>query len=134
MIKEFIRKWDKHKSDLEEYFKNTNQLEYNNYTSIVKILFEKVIDRNKKFDIDNILVIDDGEYQGTQIFIIHKDTYQPSISDYVYTNTYYGSCSGCDTLQAISGYDEGLPSKEQVKDYMQLALNILQRLKYMSED
>ena len=134
MINEFIKKWDKHKSYLEEYFKNTNQSEYNNYTSIVKILFEKVIDRNKKFDIDNILVIDDGEYQGTQIFIIHKDTYQPSISDYVYTNTYYGSCSGCDTLQAISGYDEGLPSKEQVKDYMQLALNILQRLKYMSED
>ena len=53
--------------------------------------------------------------------------------DYVYTNTYYGSCSGCDTLQAISGYDDGLPNEEQVKDYMQLALNLLQKCKRFEE-
>jgi hypothetical protein len=55
-------------------------------------------------------VIDDGDYQGTQIFIIPTDTYQPSVKDYVMTDTYYGSCSGCDTLQAISGYDYALPT------------------------
>ena len=54
----------------------------------------------------------------TQIFLLHIATYQPSVSDYVYTNTYYGSCSGCDTLLAISHYNDGYPNDKQVEDYM----------------
>lgn len=138
MIKEFIEKWNKYNKELEEYFKNTEQKEYSEYKDIIKLLFELVINKDEKFksdrfDTENILVIDDGNYQGTQIFILHKDTYQPSIEEYVYTNTYYGSCSGCDTLLSISSYDDGLPTEEQVKDYMQLALHLLQRFKYMEE-
>lgn len=138
MIKEFIEKWNKYNKELEKYFKNTEQKKYSEYKDIIKSLFEIVINRDEEFDCDkfdteNILVIDDGNYQGTQIFILHKDTYQPSIEEYVYTNTYYGSCSGCDTLLNISSYDDGLPTEEQVKDYMQLALHLLQRFKYMEE-
>ena len=138
MIKEFIEKWNKYNKELKKYFKNTEQKKYSEYKDIIKSLFEIVINRDEefdcyKFDTENILVIDDGDYQGTQIFILHKDTYQPSIEEYVYTNTYYGSCSGCDTLLSISSYDDGLPTEEQVKDYMQLALHLLQRFKYMEE-
>ena len=53
----------------------------------------------------NILTIDDGDYQRVVIFILHKDAYQPDIEDYVYTNTYYGSCSGCDALLGINEYE-----------------------------
>lgn len=139
MIKEFINKWDKYNKDLEKYFKENEQKKYSNYKEIVKLLFDIVINRNEcfdydKFDTKNILVIDDGNYQGTQIFILHKSSYQPSLKEYVYTNTYYGSCSGCDTLQSISCYDEGKPNKIQLKEYMELSLHLLQKLKYMGDE
>jgi hypothetical protein len=43
MIKEFIEAWEKNKEKLENYFRNTNQDEYDEYEKIVKKLFEKVI-------------------------------------------------------------------------------------------
>lgn len=137
MIKEFIEKWDKYKNELEEYFKTNKQLEYSSYELIVKALFDIIINKDEedKFNTENIVVIDDGDYQGTQIFILHKDWYQPSVEDYVYTNTYYGSCSGCDTLIAIQDWDlEELPSEEQIKEYMTLALHLLQKCKYMIDE
>ena len=133
MIKEFVEKWNKYSNNLEEYFRNTKQEEYSNYEEIVRILFDEVINKGEEdtFDTKNILVIDDGNYQGTQIFVLHKDTYQPNIEDYVYTNTYYGSCSGCDTLLRISSYDGGMPDENQIKEYMMLALHLLQKCEYM---
>lgn len=140
MIKEFVEKWEKYKNELEEYFRNNMQKEYATYQDIVELLFEIIINRDidddwDKFDTDNIIVIDDGDYQGTQIFILHQNSYQPSIEEYVYTNTYYGSCSGCDTLLGIQSYDlEELPNEEQIKDYMFLSLHLLQRCNYMEEN
>ena len=140
MIKEFVESWDKHKDELKEYFKNNPQSEYCDYEDIVKLLFEKVInvdleDDYDKFDVEEIKVIDDGDYQGTRIFILHKNSYQPGILEYVYTHTYYGSCSGCDTLLAILDYNyDEKPNEQQVEDLMQLALHLLQRCKYMEEE
>ena len=107
MIKEFCLAWEKNKDKLEEYFRKARQEEYGNYEDLVKLLFDIVINPSiecdhYRFDTENILVIDDGDYQGTQVFILHRDQYQPSVEDYVYTNTYYGSCSGCDTLLSIN--------------------------------
>ncbi len=59
-------------------------------------------------NLDKITVIDDGEYQGTFIFMIPFNTYQPCASEYLMTYIWYGSCSGCDTMQGIQslcGYD-----------------------------
>ena len=136
MIKEFVERWNKYKGNLEQYFRNTKQKEYESYYDIVKLLFEKVINQEEtngyKFDMDNTTIIDDGDYQGTQLFIIPLNCYQPNATEYIVTNTYYGSCSGCDTLQAISSYDcEELPDEEQIKDYMQLALHLLQKCKWL---
>lgn len=124
MIKEFVQAWDKNKSTLEQYFKTHTQDAYDSYESLVRLLFNIVINPAmvKPFNTENIIELDDGDWQGTQVFILHRNTYQPDICDYVYTNTYYGSCSGCDTLMAISGYGYDIPSEEQVKDYMQLCL------------
>lgn len=140
MIKEFCLAWEKNKEKLEEYFRNTEQSEYDSYYELVKLLFDIVINselgnlEGDKYDTKGILTIDDGDYQGTQIFILHKDTYQPCIKDYVHTNTYYGSCSGCDTLQGIHEYEHGLPSESQVNDYMDLCLHLLQRCHYMIDE
>lgn len=137
MIKEFVNKWDKYKGDLEDYFRNNKQLEYDCYEEIVKLLFEKVINRDiqsifDSFFIDDINIVDDGDYQGTKIFILHKNSYNSSIYDYVYTSVYYGSCSGCDILLKIQSYDlNEFPNEEQVKDYMTLALHLLQNCNYM---
>lgn len=140
MIKEFVESWDKHKDELKDFFKNNTQSNYSDYEDIVKLLFEKVINvdleyDSEKFDTENIKVIDDGDYQGTRILILHKNSYQPNISEYVYTHTYYGSCSGCDTLQAILDWNyDKKPNEQQVEDLMQLALHLLQKCKYMEED
>lgn len=97
---------------------------YDEYRNLVGLLFDIVINpefggwNTYKFDTKNILTIDDGDYQGTEIFILHKDVYQPDIEDYVYTNTYYGSCSGCDALLGINEYEDGVSSDSQVNDYM----------------
>ena len=107
MIKKFVEKWDKYKGNLENYFRNTRQEEYQDYKDIVKALFENVINKDEtdfwnKFNLEEMTLIDGGDYQGGQIFIIPLDTYQPDINNYVVTNTYYGCCSGCDTLLGIS--------------------------------
>lgn len=137
MIKEFIQSWEKHKEGLKKYLQKCKQSDVDMYAKIVKILFDKVINKDcgVKFNTENIVSIDDGDYQGTEIFILHKDIYQPGPSDYVYTNTYYGSCSGCDTLQAILEYDdEALLDEEQINDLINYVfLNLLQKLKYFEE-
>ena len=146
MIKEFVEAWEKNKDKLEEYLKTHKQEEYYSYKQLVKLLFDIVInpeiDKHEGlfeltalYDTGNILTIDDGDYQGTLIFVLHENRYQPSVDEYVYTNVGYGSCSGCDTLQAIHCYSVGeTPDETQLKDYMTLCLHLLQRCKRMSDD
>jgi hypothetical protein len=131
MIQELVKQWEENKHKLEEYFKTTKQEEYSSYEQIVTKVFELCL---HGFDLSKMTVIDDGSWQGIKIFIIPKDTYQPIVSEYVMTNTYYGSCSGCDTLQAICNYKDDLPTDEQVKEYMTLALHLVQKLKWLGED
>lgn len=140
MITEFVQAWDANKETLEEYFRTTEQREYSQYEDIVRRLFEDVINPyleeigEDRFDTAKLRVIDDGEYQGDLLFIIHQDTYQPSPYNYVWTHESYGSCSGCDLLQGIQADGEeydGLPTENQIKQYMGLALNLLQRCRYM---
>lgn len=139
MVQSIIVQWEQNKDKLREYFKNTKQAEYSDYTSIVKAIFKLVVleaDECNSFDVDKMTVINDGDYQGTQIFLIPKETYQPNACDYIVTNTYYGSCSGCDTLQGISEYDPELPNENQVDEYMALSLHLVQKMKwlYTNED
>lgn len=134
MIPALLTQWEKNKNNLETYFKTTKQEEYSSYEEILKKLFDlcfRETDEYCGFDLSKMTVIDDGHFQGTQIFIIPKNIYQPSVSDYVTTNTYYGSCSGCDTLQGICYYGDDLPTDDQVKDYMTISLHLVQKLKWL---
>ena len=135
MIKHIIEQWEENKDKLQKYFETTEQSKYDSYELILKKILDIVVTKADEYgdswDTDNMTVIDDGDYQGTQIFIIPRDTYQPSSIDYLVTNTYYGSCSGCDTLQSIHNYDMEIPNAEQVKDYMLLSLHLIQKMKMM---
>jgi len=135
MIQGLVKQWEENKHILKEYFKNTSQTEYDSYEVIVKKVFELCVPNAYNrvgWRLDKMTVIDDGDYQGTQIFIIPADTYQPEVEDYVMTDTYYGSCSGCDTLQRICDYEYGLPTEDQVVQYMTLALHLVQKIRRLS--
>lgn len=137
MIKKFCLAWEKNKDKLEEHLRTTPQGEYPDYGHLVKLIFDIVINPERnfgKYDTENIVEIDDGDYQGALIFILHPITYQPYVSDYVYTSVYYGSCSHCDTLLSINDYSNDLPSDEQVKDYMILCLHLLENCHFMSDE
>lgn len=142
MIKDLCLAWEANHEVLKEYFATHIQEEYcNSYESLLTKTFELVINPYLKsisswniYSIEDIHTIDDGDYQGTYIFLIPKDIYQPISTDYLVTYVGYGSCSGCDTLLGIHNYDtEGLPSKEQVEEYMTLCLHMIQHCKPLYE-
>ena len=133
---DLIKKWERNKHKLDNFFRTNKQSEFSNYKSIVKKIFQLCINDDgvgAKWDFDNMVVIDHGDYQGTQLFIVPLRTYQPGVADYLITHTYYGSCSGCDTLQAICSYSDGLPDNNQVKEYMTLSLHLVQRMKCIGD-
>jgi hypothetical protein len=124
MIDKFVQIWDQRKNEIEEYFKNNHPSGYEDIVKqVIKILNNDYGDPNH----EKIHTIDDGDYQGTLLFIIPENNYQPSRYWSVYVS--YGSCSGCDTLQSIQDYDDGPPTESQTKGYMTLALHVLQELK-----
>jgi hypothetical protein len=130
VIQEFVKRFEDNRGKLAELFRNKHPDDYN---EVVKNVVSIITDDDEYASIDpaRIHSVDDGEYQGTLVFVIGAKGYQPS--DYWYVKVSYGSCSGCDTLQAISGYSDEPPDDEQVKDYMTLALHIVQGLKKMGE-
>lgn len=134
MIKEFVDKFMSSKDKLKARFAKKHP---KNYKEIVKAVVEILHDEDdyNSPDPGRITQIDHGEYQGTLLYVIASGDYQPS--DYWYVMVWYGSCSGCDTLQDIQdnypNYSE-IPTEKQIDDYMTLALHIVQRLKKMDND
>lgn len=131
MIKEFIERFDANKHALRAKFEAAHP---DDYKDIVKAVIEAV-QGSSEYDApspDRIHVIDDGDYQGTLVYVVGAGGYQPD--DYWYVKVGYGSCSGCDTLQAISEYSDEPPTESQISQYMTLATHIVQGLKKMGDD
>ena len=138
MIKKFVNRFMKAKPELKKKFSEDF---VHSYADIVKITlsaiainFEDEPEESEDdqyypdLDTNNIHEIDDGHYQGTKLFVIPEYGYQPSTYYAVFVS--YGSCSCYDTLQGISDFGmDDKPTKENVKDYMTLALHIVQGLK-----
>ena len=131
MLKICRDKWDKNSKRLEEILKDDIKLNCCDYKYIVEITYKTIFNDDEDtyssdtLDIDKITEIDNGDYQGTLIYLIPFKTYQPSESEYLMTYVGYGSCSGCDTLQAIQGWSEEKPTETQLKDYMMLCKDII---------
>lgn len=126
MIQEFVDRFDVAKDEIRKEFVANRPRRYQDLvTTVVKHIAGTDYCR---MDHTNIHCIDDGEYQGTLVFVIPEDGYQPS--HYWYVKVAYGSCSGCDTLASIHTYDD-VVNEEEANGYMTLALHIVQGLKEM---
>ena len=129
MLKYCRDKWFENKDKLEKAIRESNGLNDCDYKTLVEMVVEYILnpssDYGDQFDKDAITVIDNGNYQGTLLFMIPRDTYQPSAEDYLLTYTYYGSCSVCDTLQGIQIWNEDKLNEQQVKDFMSLCKDLV---------
>lgn len=128
MIQEFVDKFMASTNDLKVYFKENTPAHYEDIVkAVVNILND--VDEYESPDPERIHEIDDGDYQGTLLYLIAANSYQPS--KYWFVKVNYGSCSGCDTLQDIQS--SGNFGEPQIEDYMTLALHIVQGLKELPE-
>ena len=127
MIQEFVDKWNT--SARAVVRAQVSQKHVTSYGELVRMVVAALAEGSEYggMDASKIHQIDDGDYQGTLLFIIPEACYQPST--YWSVKVSYGSCSGCDTLQRIHSYDDETPTEQQVADYMSLALHIVQWLK-----
>lgn len=123
MIKDFIARFDAKRDWLLSRFAESTP---GSYGEIVSAVIE-AINPDDDYGLPSpkrVHKIDDGDYQGTLVFVIGASGYQPS--KYWATRVSYGSCSGCDTLQAIEY--SGKSEEEMAKDFLTEALHILQHM------
>lgn len=130
MLKYCLTQWNKNEDKLKEVLSKNTEL--NDYITLVKLTFDTIFNIDNKYrvelDIENITEIDNGEYQGTLLYLIPFKTYQPCEYEYLMTYVNYGSCSGCDTLESILSdgeYDSKVPTVQQLKDYMSLCRDLV---------
>jgi hypothetical protein len=121
MIQQFVDKFQENKIKLAQELVDNEPVDY---TELVKRVIKLFANGKGTPDPERVHLIDDGDYQGTLVFIIAEQGYQPD--KYWSAKVAYGSCSGCDTLEGIQQDSKG---EEKVKDYMTLALHIVQDLK-----
>ena len=127
MLKYCLTKWNQNKGLLEEKLKKDTTLNSCDYDYLVKLVVDFILNpgADMVWDSENITTVNDGDYQGTLLFLIPEKTYQPGEYDYLMTYVGYGSCSGCDTLQAIQDWHSKSLTEEQVKDFMTLCKDLL---------
>ena len=137
MIKYCIEKWDRNKDLLRSALSNNkllnhilnescdDPLEYLEYKDLVKLTVMFILNDENEWDAKKITEIDDGDYQGTLLYLIPEDTYQPDSSEYLMTFVEYGSCSGCDTLQAIQCFLDTRSRDKSIDDLMNLCKDLI---------
>ena len=137
MIKYCIEKWDKNKDLLRSALNNNkllnhilnrnddNPLEYLEYKDLVKLTVIFILNDKNEWNENKIKEIDDGDYQGTLLYLIPEDTYQPNSSEYLMTFVEYGSCSGCDTLQRIQCFLDTRSRDKSIDDLMNLCKDLI---------
>lgn len=133
MLKKLLEKWNLNKDALKEELRTRDDLNAFTYSDLVKLTFDIIYNRGEEESLTNMLAtegitrIDDGDYQGTLLFVIPFRTYQPTECEYLMTYVGYGSCSGCDTLLALQGcgWDKQPLDNNQVNGFMQLCKDII---------
>ena len=127
-------RWDANKDKLRDALAERTDLNHCNYEDLVNLAFEVIYntDANETgyqvLNLNNITVVDDGDYQGTVVFLIPFDTYQPSEHEYIMTYIGYGSCSVCDALQGVqswSNYGKEKPTEEQLDGFMDICRDLI---------
>lgn len=96
---------------------------------VVKLVAEP--DSHGQPDAERITVIDHGNYQGTRLYIIAENGYQPSTYWSIFVN--YGSCSGCDTFEAIREYSDEPPTLKKATEYWTMMLHMVQSMRQLND-
>lgn len=127
MINDFCNKFISAKDEFIKYIESSEKI-YSGFNFKYKDLLKKAVElinpdeKDGLPDKDRMYEINDGEYEGTIVFVMAETGDQPS--KYWYTMVYYGSCSGCDALEAA----------ENANDYYILTLHMIQKMKKMEDD
>lgn len=132
MIKVCKERWELKKNDLKNKLKEKiDKFDDDicwldlDYIDLVKLSFEIILNHDElELDTTEITEIDGGDYQGTLLFLVPFNTYQPSYNEYLMTYVYYGSCSYCDTLQSIL---MSADNEELLNDLLNLCKDIIMR-------
>lgn len=128
MLKYCLEKWNKNKENLEAQLREDDELYSCDYEYLVRLVVDHILNDDPSdytWESGEITVIDNGEYQGTLLFLIPERTYQPSEYQYLMTYIGYGSCSVCDYLQSIQPWEKRKLNDDEVKDFMGLCKDIL---------
>lgn len=133
MIKYCYDKWAQNQEELRQaIIYNAREIKHCDYKFLVQLVVDHVLNVGKGYrtwDSKNITVIDNGDYQGTLMFLIPSDSYQPSCDQYLMTYSWYGSCSGCDSLMAAQmdmPWDDEAPLTERnISDIMSLCKDLV---------
>ena len=128
MLKFCLDKWNKNKDLLEKELREGTYWNDCNYVDLVKLVVRYILNEGEnriycQWAEEKITVVDDGNYQGTLLFVIPQKCYEPAEFEYLLTYVGYGSCSGCDTLQSIFGGKNS--TEERIRDLMKLCKDIL---------
>ena len=127
MIDAFVKRFLDNRDKLRESFEAN---EPNGYGDIVKAVIGILANDDYSHpDATRIICIDNGDYQGTLLFVVGASGYQPYT--YWYARVSYGSCSYCDTFQGIRDNYGDENKASRVADYITLALHIVQAIKEM---
>lgn len=129
MLKYCYKKWDKNKDKLEAALRKTD-ISRVEYRDLLVLTVENIFNDSDGYneylwDTKKITQIDDGDYQGTLLFLIPADTYQPSEREYLMTCIGYGSCSCCDTLQSIQPYSHEETKDTDIAEFMALCKDFI---------
>ena len=140
MIEQFVSIFMENKGELREQLSRKHPDDYKELvTTVVSMIRDHMDDYGAAPDPSRIHEIDDGDYQGTLVYVIASSGYQPD--EYWYVKVGYGSCSGCDTLENILSGNWGHENeaeaqawkKNAIDQLMTLALHIVQGLKKMGD-
>jgi len=125
MLQEFVDIFIAHRNELEEYFQQHEPADYG-------VIVKETIGLLRKHgahleavpDPERITEVDHGDYQGTLVFVVGEEGYQPST--YWTMVCSYGSCSGCDTIEKIMTIKT---TTGRAREYADLALHLIQKIK-----
>jgi len=123
---DLVRLFDKNRAKIRQALGDETHNSYEELLRIALTSMQDGIDPYGYPNPGNIHVIDDGDYQGTFLFVVPEQVYEP-ITYWVF-KVDYGSCSGCDTLLDINSsvHEPRVTSDQQKDDYMTLILHMIQ--------
>lgn len=130
MIKIMKELWNKREKQLRNVLAGRLDAHRFEYADLVKLTFQVIFnddpDLEDSLNLAGMTEIDNGDYQGTLLYLIPFETFQPAEYEYLMTYIGYGSCSGCDALKAAKSWcDEGPLTEYELKAVMAICKDIV---------